>query len=370
MDREAQALADGDLKTFLSIQDQRDQDQLDGRWVQSQIKSFQAWGRPLANMGSIAYLSRPLYTIVESGTLSPDQAWADVIQFHNEQYFRGTRFYRQMNGQWLRIRPNLSFWSGQYQSLQTKHFEVIYPVEDSDLIGRVADRFETAYARLCADLNCSLDPADASSGMPTIKLFVRPDADRAAWAFADQRILITLPSPRVIGMYNTSDDAVAHQLDDPVIVAAYDSLLPPLAQIMSGGFPRWILAPNQSGWFFQSGWTFLQAVIAWERNRVSNQPDLDRLLPPRQLANNIQFVQLETLWAGQTVPSNPEQVANSVVVFIEQKFGTSSVGKFLKAIGPAHSFARAIEASLGVDAAEFEQQWKDWLRGFYASASQ
>src|SRR5512141_2571599 len=47
-DREAQALADGDPKTFLSLQDQSD-----GPWFQTQSRAFQAWGRPLTNVGSL-----------------------------------------------------------------------------------------------------------------------------------------------------------------------------------------------------------------------------------------------------------------------------------------------------------------------------
>ncbi len=122
--------------------------------------------------------------------------------------------------------------------------------------------------------------------------------------------------------------------------------------------------PTHGGTFFMS------AIMDWESNRISSHPDVSKLIPPPELITNTQLVQLESLWDVQLTPSNPEQVAYSVILFIEQKFGAPSVGKFLKAIGPAHSFAQAIKASLGIDEAQFEQQWKDWLRQLLAKASQ
>jgi Tol biopolymer transport system component len=334
IDREARALADGDFKAFSSLQDQSD-----GLWFQTQIRAFQAWGRPSTNVDS-------LYMVLESGTLSFNQAWADVRQFRNGQYFRETRFYHQVNGQWLRTQPDLSFWSGQQQSLQTQHFDVSYPSEDNAFIQMVAQRFEAAYDRVCADLDC---PGDFAP----IRLAISPSAEHPDWSDPDHAIV--LPSPRVIGMFDT-DDETARRLNDPVTGAAYDSLISRLIQTTLGGITWMSSDPTLGGNFFVS------AIFYWEYNRVSSHPDASRLLPPPELITNTQLVQLESLWDMQSTPSNPEQVASSVILFIEQKFGAPSVGRFLRAIAPARSFKQAIEASLGIDEAQFEQQWKDWLR--------
>lgn len=336
INREAQALADGDLKTFLSLQDQSD-----GRWFQAQSKAFQAWGRPLTGVG-------PVYTVLESGTLSSDQAWADVIQFRNGHSFRETRFYRQVNGQWLRTQSDLAFWREPYQSFQTKHFEVSYPAEDNALIQMVAHRFESAYDQVCADLDC---PGD----LAPIRLMIYTDGGQPHWSGLDRVYTIDMLSPRIGGMYDTADDETARRLDDPVTQAAYQSLISILVQITSGGFAWMPSDPTHGGTFFTS------AIMDWENNRVLGHPDVSQLLPPPELITNTQLVRLESLWDMQSTPSNPEQVAYSVILFIEQKFGAPSVGKFLRAIGPARSFAQAIEASLGVDEAQFAQQWKDWL---------
>lgn len=200
IDREAQALAGGDPETFLSLQDQSD-----GRWFQAQSRAFHAWGRPFADYGSMTCLSRPLYTIFESGSLSSDRAWADVSQFRNGQYFRETRFYRQVNGQWLRTQPDLSFWLGKQQSFQTKHFEASDPTEDNTFIQMVAQRFEAAYDQVCADLDCTGDAAP-------IQLAISPSVEHSQWSAVDQHGTIVLPSPRISGMYDTVDDETARLL--------------------------------------------------------------------------------------------------------------------------------------------------------------
>ncbi len=337
IDREAQAFADGDRETFLSLQDQSD-----GRWFQAQSRAFQAWERPPTNVGS-------LYTILGSGTPSSNQAWADVRQFRNGQYFRETRFYRQVNSQWLQTPPNRSFWRGLQQSFQTQHFEVSYPTEDNAFIQIVAQRLEAAYDQVCADLDCRSDLAP-------IQLVISPTVEYSQGAAPDQHNTIILPSPRISGLYVSVDDKTARQLDDPVTREAYNILVPIVVQITSAGFP-WMTSESPHGGAF-----FVSGIVYWEGNRVSSQPDASLLLPPPELITNTQLVQLESLWDARLTPSNPEQGASSVILFIEQKFGIPSVGKFLRAIGPARSFKQAIETSLGIDEAVFEQQWKDWLR--------
>jgi hypothetical protein len=146
-------------------------------------------------------------------------------------------------------------------------------------------------------------------------------------------------------------------LNDPILAAASENFIPPLARMLSGGSARW--TQDKRGLFY------LQAVEAWELNRVSAQPNRLRLLPPSGLVNDLQLARLQSLWDGQGVPINPDQVANSVIFFIEEKYGVESVGKFLKALGPADAWAQVITNSLGVSERQFEQQWKDWLKQVY-----
>ena len=115
---EAHTLATGRLNDFLALQDPADPN-----WQRTQLGAFRTWGKP--DHG-------PLYTIVESGTLPANRAWADVLQFRGGEYFRETRFYQLDGGQWRRIAPvtDVAFW-GIPQSLQTDHFEVRFRTRDA-----------------------------------------------------------------------------------------------------------------------------------------------------------------------------------------------------------------------------------------------
>ncbi len=347
---EAEALADGDLKTFLAVQDPSDT-----IWLRAQQTNFQAWGRPPANDPHFIRL----YFYIETISAVPprDQATVDVRQYRNGQYFRETRFYRYETNHWVHTWPDASFWSGQTKTMRTTHFDLTFPIEDEALMGAVADRFEAAYQQVCADLNC---PDNSQSATAALAIHLIFDPHFAKGWYAALPSTITLASPRVFGLYETVDVST-RQLDAPIMSVAADSVILPLAEMVSGGTERW--AQNRPGWFY------LQAVIAWEHDRLAAQSDMIHLLPPSSLANNIPLVRLESLWGGPATPSNPEQVANSVIFFIGQKFGSGSVGKFLKAIGPAHSFVQAIQDSLNIDEPSFEQQWKAWLKQIYAQGN-
>jgi hypothetical protein len=342
VDREAQALADGDFKTFIALQDQTDPG-----WYQAQSKNFRAWGRPFGPHGTDF-----VYYRSSSEPPTSDLTWVDIAQYRDGEYFRETRFYRRVNGQWLHTVPDSSFWSGQYESTSTAHINVNYPIEDSDLISTVANRFEITYLQICHDLDCPIEP----TGTQSILVLIQPNLTEAESSSEDQRITIRLPSPRVSGFYE-ADDQQVRQLDDPILNVARDYLILPLVLKVAGG------SQNRSGGFY------LFAFVGWEIDRVSAQRNMKAFLPPAQLSNNILLIKLESLWTQQDVPSNPEQVATSVIFFIELKYGVESVSKFLKAIGPADSFKQALQNSLGVNEIQFEQQWKEWLKQVYAQGS-
>ena len=104
IDREAQALADGDLKTFLELHVYiADEEQL--------RNTFQAWGRPVGNS--------PLYSIIDFKLRTPTTAWVDMRQIREERSFRETRFYVWDNDRWLRDDPDPFFWNGEVETLDT-----------------------------------------------------------------------------------------------------------------------------------------------------------------------------------------------------------------------------------------------------------
>ncbi|HEY4721953.1 MAG TPA: hypothetical protein VII92_08915, partial [Anaerolineae bacterium] len=181
IDREALALAHGNLRDFMAIQDPNDP-----QWQQHQLSPevFNAWGIPS---------NGALYTIVETGTLSNDRVWAGVSQFRDGRHFYETRFYQLQNNQWVRTAvPALdqSFW-GKPQTIDQGHFKLTFFDKEESLAKIVAAQFEAAYQRICNDLKC-VDSSGTSLPGKTkfwLTLTLTPSVD-FSW-----------PPPRISGIY-------------------------------------------------------------------------------------------------------------------------------------------------------------------------
>ena len=351
---EAQALAQGDKTAFLSMQDPDD-----ASWDRSQQLGFEVWGT--APTGSTPY------GILQSETLPGNSVWADVLQFRQGSYFRETRFYRLRNGVWVRTRPDLAFW-GDRQSFVTDHFHVTFTDPDSELAYLVAARFESAYTRICTDLECSSRDscADGSninrltcSSLPrelTITLQMQPELDQPGWIDQGSSITITLPSPRVMGITESGPTS-----NDPIDRFAYDSLTEPLTRVASGGMQRW--TTNKTGEWFQ------QSIAAWERLRLRTgvASKYTQSFYTAWLAGK-ELLPVEMLWRYRLdqQPDSPSideaQIqTDSIIAFIDQEFGPQSVAHLLNAMAASPSLAQAINLSLNLPYADFEQQWLNWL---------
>jgi hypothetical protein len=352
IDREARALAAGDLGGFIEIQDNDD-----AAWLETQQEAFEAWGTPTAHAR--------LYQVPYAGVLSGGRAWADVHQFRQTGYFRETRFYRLRAGDWLRTRPDLSFW-GKDRSLDTVHFHVVYAEGDWGLARSVATRFERVYSLLCLDLGCPAsarehrDDVVGYTPFPpvlAITLSLRPDLDRATWKAIDQGqwVTITLPSPRTMGLYDSD------QADPALSGIAYDSLTAPVARIASGGSARWA---NRN-----DGELFMNAIVAWEQGRRQPEPSYAEQVSScaRDLADS-DAIPLASLWSWpiQFPPTNIMlarmrcEVA-SVVMFIEVRYGPGNVVRLLNAFEQSESIQAAVSTGMGLDYGEFELEWRLWL---------
>ena len=342
IDREARALATFDLKTFVAIQDP------DDPWWHQQRFQNGYWERPKFG---------PLYTIVDSGTLALDRAWADVVQYRNGQYFRETRFYRLRGNQWVRTRPFSDFWSGEPQTVRTEHFDLVFHAPDAPLVKMVADQFEQIYMRTCADLDCPLDRAGSLPRVMTMTLIFRPDAERFDMDWGSKAF--SLPSPRVRGLYflDLSGSLLGNNVS--LLGMAY-SLVPQLiARMASGGDERWSRYTN--------GDLFVRSIGYRETSLNLAGIDTANYVIFSYLSDVTDVAPLETVWDAtlpytSTQPNVMMAEAWTVIRFIDVNFGSDAVVKFLHAIGPATSLSQAIEAGLGIQYADFEQQWRDWLK--------
>jgi hypothetical protein len=329
IDREAQALADGDVMSYSVLQMPRD-----GQMADQLRDDLKAWGRPVND--------RPLFTIVDTNLSTMSKAWADIRQFRHGRWFRATRFYQfdSKEGRWLRADPDPSFWSGQVATLDTPHLHIIYAREDRELIDPMAAQLEKSYATLCVDLGCA-----TSVLTYTLKL---NSEKNTGFPYSDDGREIRFPSPRVMGTY---EDASPIGKEGANLVW---SMAWTMAQRAAYGQS---LAFNED----RDGDALLWAVTVWATRRAMASPDtlFEWIAVDAQA-----LLPLENLWGKLTSENGLQKVSQSsaVIDLIEQEYGAPSVAKILKGMRTAQSFADVIKNGLGVPFAEFDQKWQAWVK--------
>jgi hypothetical protein len=328
IDREAQALADGDFEAYLDTRPQATSDE-----IEAQRQNFTAWGRPKDD--------HPVYTLVDFNLLTATSAWADIRQFRAGRYFRETRFYYRMGDRWLRTSsPNFSLWSGQEESLQTPHFNVTYAVEDRDVISPTLRQLEEDYQALCHDLGC------ASIGYePTFTLKIQGVDRSYAYPVLTGEGTILLPSPRVTGFFESGR---AYSWKNNF---AHSVLLQAIVERVLGDFR-----------FDRPGGGILWAASIWALDRIDPLPAEFHILPGDLKQKPL--LSLEVLWeiGGIGEPGLMLAYLNQLLRFVEQEYGATAITQLLGAIDSAKSLPEAIENGLGVPFAEFEQKWQTWAK--------
>ncbi|CAG0928893.1 hypothetical protein TFLX_01133 [Thermoflexales bacterium] len=331
IDREAQALADGDSDTYRETEAESVQGE-----IEAQRENFTAWGRPGDD--------RSLYVIIDFDLLTDTSAWADIRQFRQGRYFRQTRFYYYDGEYWLRApTSNSTLWSGREESVQTSHFNVIYAVEDRAVISSTLRQLEEDFQDLCRDLGCTSLGQELTFTLKFVgtSVFDSPPFDLA-------KNEIRLPSPRLLGFFESGQ---AYSWESNYSGHVYSALLEAIIENMYG--------VNN---FDQPGDGLLWAISIWALNRVEPLPaeTLDMLRDPQHRP----LLALETLWeTGRSGESGlPLDQLYHLVRFIEQEYGASAVTHLLEAIDSAQSMIEAIENGLGVPFAEFDQKWQAWAK--------
>jgi hypothetical protein len=340
--RESYALATGNLNAFLALQDPADPD-----WQRTQLGAFRTWGKPADG---------PLYTIVESGTLPTNRAWADVLQFRGGEYFRETRFYQLSDGQWRRIAPvtDVAFW-GIPQSFQTDHFEVRFRTRDLPLARDIGRQFESAYARACRDLHCP-----DRSLPPDQKLQVRlwPDTITPNILLEHDQIVYDLFSPRLAGLYYQGPTLDQPSLDRPVNQSAVDNIIYYVARssIQLASWPPDVASQQ-----------LLLIIADWERLRFTSQPRQRLIHQPHLLASK-DLLSLADLWTwpSLTAAHNFDLIyaeSTALINFVDYRYGPSFVVGLLHQLGQTGTFSETL-TQLGLAYPDFDRDWQTWLKQF------
>jgi hypothetical protein len=344
--REAQSLSNGDRQTYLTLLDPTDYS-----WRQTQISSYTPWGAPPS--------ADLFYTIIATGTLDSDQAWADVIQYRSGQYFRELRFYRRSGDSWLRRSPvqDPSAW-GLQQTTVTPYFDLTYYTREADYAFYLRDQFAARYEEECSKFGCDLPTTSA-----TLHLALQPDADQQQFNRnfrSGQRFTLTLPSPSLTGLYYASLDGTPARNDQ--IDHEFDHyLFYPLLSVAAGGFGR--------GRQNQGAGLYVFAIGAWELAREGDTDPVPRFgfsARPAVLTDTTQFIPLADMWQLPFNASNQQRgllrlQATALVKFMDETYGADTVYQFFRALRYAQSLPHAIEIT-GLPYSEFEDKWGAWLK--------
>ncbi len=323
IDREAQALADGDFETF------RDAHALNE--VEVLQDEFAAWGRPGGD--------RPVYEIVDFNLLNENQAWADIRQFRDGRYFRETRFYYREGARWLHGLPNYALWSGEEESLQTAHFATTYAVEDRAVLTPTLRQLEEDYQSLCRDLGC------AALGQALVfTVTVTYEEAASIYPMSSIYLEIWLPTPRLTGFY---EDGRAY---DWSTCAIHETMAQAIAIQVYG------LAS-----YDQPGGGLLLAGNAWAIAHID--PPVAKYFNEQGDLTQKPLSSLETLWGVDDAGALVMQAQRyKFLRFVEQEYGAAAVTRLLGSIASAKSMSDAIGNGLGVPYAEFDQKWQAWLQ--------
>jgi hypothetical protein len=338
IDREAQALADGDFSGFLALQMSQDPQ------TYYQYGEFPAWGHPSPTS------DRPLYEIIDYNLRTSTKAWVDTRQYRNGRWFRETRCYQWEKDRWLRSEGDPLFWSGQTETLDTPHFHAIYAVEDRDLARPIVRALEEVYPQVCRDLGC----AEAAATL-TYTLKLNATTTYGLQLSEDARELI-FSSPRLTGVYE-DQPLDSSYLVWGITVAAVQRAYYHAASQWNGD---------------AEGHVVFIAIMNWALRQMANEPnriqDIPAPLNPKEL------VPLPELWGKAYVYDQNNQVqpradrniiypeGSLVIRFIAQEYGAPAIPKLLKALSTARSFEDMIENGLGVPFAEFDQKWQAWAK--------
>ena len=337
IEREAQALARGDLQQFMQLQDSGDQEWLN---QQSATDVFNAWGVPQTDA---------VYTVVESGTLSYDRVWADVIQFRNGLRFRETRFYRRQNNQWVRTRPvrDEAFW-GDWQMTTVGHFTVFYRTRDAFLTPLIALRLEEAYQRICRELRC----AENSDPVVAQPVNYRVSLSAGIWTTGPE-VDLALPSPHIAGLYLPDSDTDLSDQTDLFDQMIYRFLVNDLVgRIAHSYFPSSSHTTSAALW--------AHAVSNWELARlgIMSGSALDWIY-----LHDLNLPSLESLWnlssSGDESLIRPE--LSAFVKFIDETYGPTQVVNLLYEVNVAPTLPEAIK-HLGLSFDDLKQKWEPWIK--------
>ncbi|MCS7220253.1 MAG: hypothetical protein RML36_00125 [Anaerolineae bacterium] len=342
VDLEAWAWRNGDDSLLASLIDT----QRDEAWAY-RFRRMQEWMRRWAG-------DRLQMPIVEAQDVKLYDDLAMVVVLVTQPAFpwetapyRETRFYRLVNGRWLRTAPAPALW-GPLQTTETEHFRFEFHQRDAKAVIAAAPKVEALYG----DLHRLVGLEETSSERLVIK--VVPRTDVISWRFLTNQL--TVPSPVLLAVPQDMSEAealiqaIAYPLTRRVVdQAAQQAQVKTQWQPLVLGLRLWLSWDNSR---LPSFWRFRLEESLRQRMAQAPAPRLADLIDSGQtwLYSN--------RWAST-------MAAVTVVDHMMTRYGRDRLSALLRGLGRYESWDELIPAVFGVPADAWEASWQAYLKAQY-----
>lgn len=266
-----------------------------------------------------------------------------LLRYH--QY----RFYRQVDGQWLRTFPSTSYW-GEYERLHTDHLRFEFRSRDAEIVLAAAPRLEKIYVDLYAAVG--VKPPQLANKL-TIRVVER---DRPGWAVNQDRL--NVPSFMVTVADPAMNDVEAFS---QTIISNLAFLVLRESQTAQGGnrFVLWSeLFPGLHNWLTkeQSG-----HPLMWE-SRMATALQRQLAEQGRLTLNGVSYGlgnSGRSPWQWRTL------ALDSIVDYVVAQYGRERLPEFIQALSLHHSWNTLVPALYNVSVDDFERGWNEHLHQNY-----
>lgn len=268
--------------------------------------------------------------------------------------YRETRFYRQVDGRWLRTAPVADFW-GSERTVETDHFRFSFHQRDAEAVETVAADVEALYTDLRQGVGLGPPPADE-----TLAVEVVPRTDVTDWRFAEDRL--TVPSPALLPVPEDHPDAarlsqsITYPLARHVLNKALGEVdIEPQWSTLVEGIHHWLTWDRES---LPSGWRYhaeepLRRQI--ERGRTLHLSDVT---PAWSEGWN---------WGRRWTRLI---AAETAVEYAMDTYGRDRLPALLQALSEHETWDTLIPAAFDVPREDFEAGWQAYLTARYERDAQ
>lgn len=320
-------------------------------WVGQYSRGVRQWAASQAQ--------RPVFQLVdlaEVANAAPDLLQATVAlpnaEVPDKRAYGEVRFYRQVEGRWLRTAPPIQLW-GESSQIQTAHFTLNVTPLDAAAAEALAIHLDAIYQDLRT--RTGLDSGAARPGL-TISV-VADNMALNAGRFSGPTLIVLSPilnrQPAHIPASRQLAESVIYPLAGHLLAEAVS------AQDATGINPGWYLVLRG-----------VQSWLAQEVNPISPIPPTALPIPQAALDLYVETNGLPTLDALR-VSRDPDftwaagwssQAAHSLVAYAMTTYGPDKVDDLVAGLTQHESWETLIPALFGVTAGEFEAGWHAYLR--------